>query len=356
MLALDELPSRTIFDFFRAKQRDPIDWASSTLIRNAFGGGRWQEATSRAQGEPLPDLTSRRLISNGKLFPRSELEPILGHWAAKTRGPLRQADFLAWCREEAEKEKPAFARLPLTANTLERRFGSWADALAAIGELDRCTSYWRRKTEPPTVAAAAEAKEPIDITKLPSQTGGQYSRAQAQAWLKWTRRALHLGKDEPLTYRDYRALRERLMREADDQGQVVHMPSEQAIVRHLGSFRNAQVALGLLKPEHTCASRKRFDDEELFSAVIAAGRSRCHTLGAALSGDLMQARYIAWRKAEMGRARGERVPSLKTLLARLGGRSLRWSEVLRSVKEAHSRSRKSAARAGRAKRTRELRG
>lgn len=345
-LALDHPPSRSQYDDFRAKQGEPGEWPSVTLIRNALGGGSWQAAIAQAQGQPLPDLTARRLISNGKIFPRSELEPILSHWAEQTKGPLRQTDFLAWCREEAGKSKPTFERLPLTPNTLERRFGSWAEALAAIGELDRCIAYWRKKMPQPDLKDGAKdaADERLDLSKLPSQTGGQYSRSAAVAWLKWARRQLHLAKGEPLTYRDYVGLRRRLIRQAHEQGRVVYMPATTTISSHLDSFRNAQIALGLVDAKHTCASRERYDEEKLVAAVVEAGGSRCRSLRRALSGELTQADYRAWRHEALSRSsRGdERAPSLKTLLVRLGGRRLRWAEVLRRVEQAHNRRQKGA--------------
>lgn len=347
LLGLNSAPSRGQYDEFRAKQSQPKEWPSATLIRNALGEGSWQRAVAVADGKPLTDVTARRLISNGKAITRAELEPILRHWARHTQGPLRQGDFLAWCREEAGKEEAPFERFPLTANTLERRFGSWAEALAAVEELDRCTFYWRKKTKRPAAAEVPEIKR-FDLTKLPSQKGGQYSRAQARVWLKWARRELHLGKNEPLTYRDYVALRSRLMREAHEEGRVVHMPSTQAISSHLGSFRNAQVALGLIEAKHAAASRARFEEKELHAAIIAAGRAQGGSLARALEGGLTQAGFIAWRNEQLGQATGaDRVPSLKTLLARLGGRRLRWSEVLRRVEQVRSRGSAPYAKASR---------
>jgi hypothetical protein len=344
-LALDQMPSRSHYDDFRAKQAEPKEWPSATLIRNALGGGSWQRATAAANGQPLPDLTARRLISNGKIFPRSELEPILQYWARQTEGALRQGDFLAWCRDEAGKEQPAFKRLPLTANTLERHFGGWAEALAAIGGLDRCVFYWRKDSLQPEAKDAVDEgkKKRLDLSTLPSQTGGQYSHNEAQAWLRWSRGQLDLAQGEPMTYQDYVELRRQLMREAQKQGRVVHMPSTTTIRSQLGSFRNAQVALGLAQAKHVCASRKRFGEDELLAAVVEAGTSQSRSLRRALAGELTQASYTAWRKERLSRPKYDRrVPSLKTLLARLGGRRLRWVEVLKRVEQADNCSRQGA--------------
>jgi hypothetical protein len=100
-------------------------------------------------------------------FTQEELEKILRHWADQTPGTLIAHDFLAWCREEASRDDSPFERLPLTIHTIGARFGSWAEALAAIGKLERPFQPARTRIR---TSKKLEDHGPLDLSEIPVAT------------------------------------------------------------------------------------------------------------------------------------------------------------------------------------------
>jgi len=336
-LGLDRCPSRQAYDRFRSSQTDPKAWPSATLIRNALGDGSWQRARAIADGEPLPDVTSRRLTSNGQAFSRGELVPLLQRWAAEVEGPLLEMDFVKWCRRLADGRsgangKPTASggptkRIPRSKGPIQKVFGGWGQALESAALVERRYEPQRDGTwisRSPSRAGGT----PLDLASAPATKALFFSDHQLLAWLRWAAQELGAPVGQPLLAAPYTGLRRQVLEQARSEGILLNMPAVRTLANRFGSLREAQVRADLITPgQAKVHPRTRYMDRDLVAAVAGARR--------ATKTAISEADYLTWRRGELIRLRVEnpeaRLPSAYVLKERLGGLKARWPEVLRSV-------------------------
>lgn len=314
-------PSRRDWDAFRAAQLNPRAWPSAHFIRQALGG--WTGARA-ALGEPVPDILARRLTAQGTAFEQSELLAAVKWWAGSAPRPLRQKEFHAWCSEQLSRvvlDEDTRPRLPLSPETIRRHFGGWRAFMAAADLLDGLA-----RDDQDSSAASAVG---WDLDSAPSTTRPRYSKEELLAWLDWFGEHVGVVDASSLSQDAYDRLQRRVASEAAREGRILHVPVSRTYAQRFGSWPEAKVAAGWMRPEQAILqpSRARYEPDGLVAALTAA----IEACGLPLS----VVEYRRWRQRRLrdlaqGDARA-RVPSHTLLRARLGSSSESWEAAVAYV-------------------------
>jgi len=342
-------PSRRQYDYFRDSQPDRGEWPSGQLIRNAFGD--WPSFRSALEGgAPMPDVLGRRLTSKGRRVPRATLVNALREWAASVPEdqPLREREFLEWCRAHNSRCSDFRDRLPVSGATWISRVGLWPEALAEIGELHRGASALG-KDRPPVNSGHGEGNEghadprrhphqsplkqlPVRLENEPlppAPRGGKYSVEELLPWPRWAATGLSPEQAVDWSEEDYEQLRQTIISAARAEGRVLRVPTSSTLVRRLGgSWQLVKLRCGLIgEGDLRTQITDRLTDDKIAADFRAAA--------AALGREMSRAAYQRWRERELRRVRERdsraRVASEAVVRSRFGGPSLSWEEAKRHV-------------------------
>ncbi|HEX3803217.1 MAG TPA: hypothetical protein VHV75_10285 [Solirubrobacteraceae bacterium] len=126
---LGRIPSRPAYDRWRSAQRNPEAYASATTIRRVLGDGDWSNAV-RVLGALAPDVSPRRLLSNGARFSPAECrEGALMFFAATPASDRSVKNYRRWARRYSRT--PEAKRVPLDPEVIRDRLGAnWTELRA----------------------------------------------------------------------------------------------------------------------------------------------------------------------------------------------------------------------------------
>ena len=134
---LGSFPSRRGYDRWRDRQPDRDELASSTFIRKAHRNS-WPEALAAA-GAPGPDVTARRLLSNGRAFSLQERQRALRLFAAAVpHGQRTIGAYRKWAHKYVLE--PGAVDVPVTPKTFTKHGINWFDVLIDAGLPDEASA------------------------------------------------------------------------------------------------------------------------------------------------------------------------------------------------------------------------
>lgn len=261
-------PSRRAYDAWRDGLFVPAEQPSSSLIRTTFGS--WPKALDAIDASPAADVLTRRLTARGGQFSRQELIAGLRACAAALeKDDFTQADLLQWAREQRQLDPRI--RIPTSANTFIRVFGSWRKAKQAAG-------------------LQGEEQQLVPDIDFPRAI---------QVVANW------LGERPTRNSYDH-CVRERNRRDG------VYLPVSATIVAHYGAWADALLAAGLINETQAAERRRRrvgyLADADVLQFVVTA-IAECGS-------PLTPTRYERWRRSQSGAAGS--IPASKTIKMRFG--------------------------------------
>lgn len=265
---LGRSPSRRAYDAWRDGLSVRAEQPSSSLIRTTFGS--WPKALNAIDASPAANVLTRRLTSRGGQFSGQELIAGLRACAAALgKHDFTQAELLQWAREQRRLDPRV--RIPTSANTFIRVFGSWREAKEAAG----------LQQEEQRLVPDIDFPQAVQVV------------------------ANCLG-ERPTRNSYDRCVREQNRRDS------VYLPVSATIVAHYGAWADALFAAGLISENQAVERRRRrvgyLADDDVLQFVVTA-ISECGT-------PLTPTQYERWRRSQPGAAGS--IPASKTIKMRFG--------------------------------------
>ena len=290
--------SPSVEDFRRLRTDRHPEWPSDGTVRNVLGGG-WNDALRRARLDAVPEADVV-LTAAGNRFRQSEAAAAIADCARELQAIPTFAQYLAWARRQDVRARPG-AR-PRSQNVFERLFGSWQGALVAAGLIP---------SEGGSIALADDSQRVRSGYRFSDEVLASVLQEMVQI----------LGRPPRTT--EFAHLRERLIQEARERGEVRIVPSYHAYRSRYATWDDALVAAGLpaLGGRGDGARRPgpRESSRRITDALITETMREAY---AALGDPFTATAYKKWRLEQQRRDAQERrfrtIPSYYPILERFG--------------------------------------